>query len=151
MAEPSGRGSDPLIGFTFSLEIDQLELGYFTDCTGLGSNNEVIEHKVVDESGRELVQKIPGRLSWEDITLKRGITADLAIWEWREQVEQGKMGDARRHGSIIMYDRNYEEVARWNFENGWPSKVSGPALNAGSNDIGVEEMTIVHERLERVS
>jgi phage tail-like protein len=151
MAEPSGRGSDPLIGFTFSLEIDQLQLGYFTECTGLGSTNEVVEHKVVDDNGRELIQKIPGRLSWEDITLKRGITADLAIWEWREQVEQGQLGDARRHGSVVMYDRNYEEVARWNFENGWPSKVSGPSLNAGSNDIGVEEMTIVHERLERVS
>ena len=60
------------------------------------------------------------------------------------------MKDARRHGSVIMYDRNYEEVARWNFENGWPSKITGPALNAGSNDIGVEEITIAHEGLDRI-
>jgi phage tail-like protein len=151
MATKSGRDSDPLVGFTFGLEIDQLTMGFFTECSGLGSSNEIILHKVVDDSGHELVQKIPGRLTWEDITLKRGITADMAIWEWREQVEQGKMGDARRHGSVIMFDRNYEEVARWNFENGWPSKVSGPSLNADSNDIGVEEITIAHEGIDRVT
>ena len=152
MATKSGRDSDPLIGFTFGLEIDQMSsMGYFTECSGLGSSNDIIEHKVVDESGHETVQKIPGRLTWEDISLKRGITADMAFWEWREQVQQGTMGDARRGGSVVMYDRNYEEVARWTFENGWPSKLTGPSLNAGGNDIGIEEVTIVHEGIQRVS
>jgi phage tail-like protein len=151
VANESGRESDPLIGFTFGLEIDQINMGYFTECSGLGSSHDIIEHKVVDASGHELVQKIPGRISWEDISLKRGITADLGFWEWRQQVVDGKMSEARRGGSVIMYDRNYEEVARWTFENGWPSKVTGPSLNAGSNDIGVEEVTIAHEHIERVS
>lgn len=151
MATKSGRESDPLTGFTFGLDIDGITLGYFTECSGIGSENEVIQHKVVDSGGRELVQKIPGRLTWEDISLKRGITDAMAIWDWREQVEQGKMGEARRNGAVIMYDRNYEEVARWDFLNGWPSKVSGPSLDASSTDIGVEEITIVHEGIDRVS
>ena len=149
MAKESGRESDPLVGFTFGLEIDQVAMGFFTECSGLGSSNEVIDHKVVDANGHEMVQKIPGRLAWEDISLKRGITGDLGLWKWREDVEKGIMKDARRHGSVVMYDRNYEEIARWNFENGWPSKVSGPSLNAGSNDIGIEEVTIVHEGIDR--
>ena len=149
MAKESGRESDPLVGFTFGLEIDQVAMGFFTECSGLGSSNEVIDHKVVDANGHEMVQKIPGRLAWEDISLKRGITGDLGLWKWREDVEKGIMKDARRHGSVVMYDRNYEEIARWNFENGWPSKVTGPSLNAGSNDIGIEEMTIVHEGIDR--
>jgi phage tail-like protein len=151
VATKSGRNSDPLVGFTFGLDIDGLSLGYFTECSGLGSENEVIDHKVVDQKGHEVVQKIPGRLNWEDISLKRGITADMDIWKWRENVELGKMSDARKNGSVIMYDRNYEEVARWNFVNGWPSKVSGPSLDAGSTDIGVEEITIVHEGIDRVT
>ena len=151
MANKSGRETDPLVGFTFGLDIDGLTMGYFTECSGLGSENEVIDHKVVDKSGHEIVQKIPGRLNWEDISLKRGITADMDIWKWRDNVELGKMGDARKNGSVVMYDRNYEEVARWNFENGWPSKVTGPSLSAGSSDIGVEEITIVHEGIDRVS
>lgn len=151
MATKSGRDSDPLVGFTWGLDIDGIEIAYFTECSGLGSENQVIEHKVVDKKGKELVQKIPGRISWQDITLKRGVTAEMKIWEWRDQVEKGTMKDARRNGAVVMYDRNYEEVARWNFVNAWPSKVTGPSLDAGSTDIGVEEITIVHEGLDRVS
>jgi len=149
MAKGSGRDSDPLVGFTFGLDIDGVTVGFFTSVSGIGSSHEVIEHKVVDSSGHELVQKIPGRMTWEDITLKRGITNAMDIWEWRAKVEKGTMKDARKNGSIVMYDRNYEETARWNFENGWPSKVSGPELDSGGGDVGVEEVTISHEGIER--
>ncbi|MCA1692276.1 MAG: phage tail protein [Acidimicrobiales bacterium] len=150
MATKSGRESDPLIGFTFSLDLGTLK-AFFTEVSGIGSENEVVEHKVVDEKGHELIQKIPGRLTWEDISLKRGITDTMDLWEWRKQVEEGKLKDARRNGSVVMYDRNYEEVARWDFLNAWPSKVSGPSLDASSTDIGVEEVTIVHEGIKRVT
>ena len=39
----------------------------------------------------------------------------------------------------------YEEVRRWNFINAWPSKISGPQISADSNDLAIEELTIVHE------
>ncbi|MFN2607245.1 MAG: phage tail protein [Acidimicrobiales bacterium] len=149
MAKSSGRVSDPLTGFTFGLDIDGVTVGFFMEVSGIGSSNEVIEHKVVDQKGHELVQKIPGRMTWEDITLKRGVTDAMDMWDWRANVEQGKMTDARKNGSVVMYDRNYEELARWNFENGWPSKISGPSLDTGSTDVGVEEITIVHEGITR--
>lgn len=142
---------DPLLGFNFGLEFQGEISGYFTECSGLGSENEVIDHKVVDDSGREITKKIPGRLKWGDITLKRGITNDMEIWDWRENVVQGNMDDARKNGSVVMMDRNYSAVARWNFENAWPSKVSGPALKSDSNEFGVEELVIVHEGVYRDS
>ncbi|MBL8880079.1 MAG: phage tail protein, partial [Phycisphaerales bacterium] len=48
--------------------------------------HEIIEHKIVDTKGREIVQKIPGRMKWQDISLKRGITKEMDIWKWRKQV-----------------------------------------------------------------
>jgi phage tail-like protein len=125
--------------------------GYFTEVSGLGSEHEIIEHKVVDESGHDLVMKIPGRLKWTDITLKRGITSNMDIWDWRKQVEDGDVQGARKNGSIVMYDQSYSQVARWNFANAWPSKVTGPSLNAQNNEFGIEEMVIVHEGIERVN
>ena len=153
MAASSGRASDPLIGFTFRLEVTGTSpmTGYFTECAGIGSENEIVEHKVVDEGGHELVQKIPGRLKFQDVTLKRGITADMQIWAWRALVEQGKMGDARSNMSIIMMDRDYTDVARWDFINAWPSKVTGPSVKSDDNSFGVEEVTIVHEGMIRSS
>jgi len=143
--------SDPLIGFNFGVEIQGKIQGYFTECSGLGSESEVIEHKVVDKQGRETVMKIPGRMKWENVTLKRGITAAMDIWDWRKLVEDGKVTEARSNGSVIMFDRNYEEVARWNFENAWPTKVTGPQVKSDSNEIGIEELTLAHEGLWRVS
>ena len=142
---------DPLVGCQFSLEIQGVIKGYFTEVSGLGSEHDIVEHKVVDESGHDMVMKIPGRLKWSDITLKRGITSSMDVWDWRKQVEDGDVQGARKNGSVVMYDQSYSQIARWNFSNAWPSKVSGPSLNAQNNEFGIEEVVIVHEGIERVN
>jgi len=40
-------------------------------------------------------------------------------------------------------------VARWNFENAWPLKVSGPTPKSDSNEYGIEEIVIAHEGIYR--
>jgi phage tail-like protein len=145
----AGR-EDPLVGFHFAIEIQGAVTGYFTECAGIGSEHEIIEHKVVTEGGQEVVMKIPGRLKWEDITLKRGITSNMDIWGWRKDVEDGNVESARRDGSIIMYDQHLAPVARWDFEKAWPVKVSGPQPKSDSNEIGIEELKITHEYIKRV-
>lgn len=142
---------DPLVSFHFSLEVQGVITGYFTEVSGVGSENEIIEHAVVNENGVEVVMKIPGRLKWGDIELKRGITSNVDIWEWRQLVVDGNVADARQNGSIVMYNQNLEEVSRWNFENGWPSKVDGPSVKSDDNSIGVESLTISHEGIYRES
>jgi phage tail-like protein len=140
---------NPLVGFHFAVDIQGVIKGYFTECSGLGSEHEIIEHKVVTEKGQEVVMKIPGRLKWENISLNRGITENMDIWKWRKQVEDGDVDGARRDGSIIMFDQKLTEVARWNFERAWPSKVSGPTPKADGNEIGNEELEITHEYIKR--
>jgi len=142
---------DPLTGFHFAVDVQGVIKGFFTECSGLGSEHEVIEHKVVNETGQEVVLKIPGRLKWDNITLKRGITSSMDIWDWRKEVTDGNVDSARRDGSIVMYDQTLNEVARWNFERAWPLKVSGPQPKSDSNEIGIEELTLAHEYIERVS
>jgi phage tail-like protein len=105
---------------------------------------------VVNEKGIEVILRIPGRLKWGDIVLKRGITSSMDLWNWRKDVEDGKVKSARKNGSIVMFDRELKEAARWNFINAWPSKISGPAPKSDGNEIGVEELTIVHEYITRV-
>ena len=149
----SGRDSpdteDPLLGFNFKLDVSGVLTGLFLECSGVGSENEIVEHKVVDSTGHEVVRKIPGRLKWNDITLKRGMTSDLGIWEWRDMVVKGDVVSARKAITITMLDRQYNEVAKWDFHNAWPSKVTGPSLKSDDNNFGVEEVTIVHEGMNR--
>jgi phage tail-like protein len=140
---------DPLVSFHFSVEIQGVVKGYFTEVSGLGSEHEITEQKVVNEKGQEMVLKIPGRLKWENIVLKRGITSSMDIWEWRKKVEDGKVDEARHDGSITMFDQQLNPVACWEFYRAWPVKVTGPSVKADSNEIGVEELTLAHEYIIR--
>ena len=139
---------DPLINFNFGLECEGRMAGYFTSVSGIGSESEVVEHKVVDEKGNEITRKIPGRLLWLDITLKRGITSNLEIWQWRQLVNDGNINEARKNCSIMALDQEGQAIARWNIINAWPMRVSGPVANS-SSEIMVEELVLVHEGMER--
>jgi len=142
---------DPLVAFKFGLEIEGKLSGYFTQVGGIGSETEVIQQKVVSETGETIIQQIPGRLSWTPVTLKRGVTSSMDIWEWRQAVVEGKIEDARTNCSIVAYSQDNTEIARWNFENAWPSKVVGPEMDSGSTNYMIEDVTIVHEGVLRVS
>lgn len=145
------RASDPLVGFHFKIEVQGIITGYFTECSGLGSEHEVIESKVVDERGNAFIQKVPGRMKWQDITLKRGITANKDVWTWRKMVEDGNVEGARKSGTITMFDQELNAVAKWSFQRAWPTKVTGPQLQSDANTFGIEEMIITHEELTRTS
>ncbi len=140
-----------LSGYQFYLELDGITEALFRECSGLSTENQVIESYQSTKDGKQILKKYPGPLKFGDISLKRGVTSEMNLWAWRKQVEDGKVEEARKNGSIVLYDQANIEVARWNFVNGWPSKVTGPSLNASGNEIAVEELTIVHEGLERAS
>jgi len=140
---------DPLVSFNWFVTVGSIQAA-FRECHGLGSENEVIEYKASNTFNQDLYQKQPGKLKWENISLKRGITSDLALWEWRKKVEEGHYDEARSNGSIVMYDQMGTPKAEWTFERGWPCKLSGPSLNAATNEVAIEEVVIAHEKLVRV-
>jgi len=151
-----GAKTDPLLSFHFGLDVGSyITNAIFTEVSGVGSESEVAEYKTVSGQGNDhvgYVQKIPGRLKWEAVTLKRGITGStMDAWKWRKMVEDGNVSSARSNGTISMFDDTGALTAQWTFINGWPSKISGPAIKSDSNEVGIEEMTIVHEGITRVS
>ena len=146
----TGSRSDPLVGYHFHVEIDGISQAQFRECTGLDSESDVIEYKEAAKDGQTLIRKQPGALKWSNIVLKRGITDVMELWDWRKLVEQGKVDEARKSGSIVLYSQANEEIARWNFQEGWPCKITGPQPKADGNEVALEELTIAHEGMERV-
>jgi phage tail-like protein len=149
MATEDALTGDPMIGAHFEVSIGAIT-GYFTEVSGLGSESEVVEHKIIAKGAKEsIIRKIPGRLKWGDVVLKRGITKNMDFYAWRKQVEQGKVDAARLDGTIIMYDQTMTPVAKWNITKCWPSKIAGPSLQSDGNAVGIEELTLVHEGIAR--
>jgi phage tail-like protein len=122
----------------------------FRECSGIGSESEVVEYKGARQDDYHTIQAVPGRLKWSKINLKRGITETLEAWNWRKMIEEGKVEGARASGTLVMVNQDGTPVAEWTFDRAWPSKISGPQLNSNTNDVGVEELEIVHEGLRRI-
>lgn len=141
---------DSFLGAWFGIEFQGKITGAFRECSGLGSENEIVEDKSATANGKFVIKKIPGNLKVNNIQLKQGITDDMDMWQWRAQVEQGKVKDARKNGSLVLFNAEGKEIARWNFTNAWPSKISGPSINATSNEVAIEEMELAVESYERV-
>jgi phage tail-like protein len=75
----------------------------------------------------------------------------MDLWKWRKQVMDGDIEKARMNGSIILIDDKGDEKVRWNFVNGWPTKWTGPSLNATGNEVAIDTLEITHEGVDRAS
>ena len=140
---------DPISAHQFALEIDGLVEATFREASGFGSEHDIIEQKEQGSKGNTVIRKIPGTLRWQNISLKRGMTSNKELWDWRQKVIEGKIEDARVNGSIVGYDEDGEEKIRYNFRRGWPNKWESTGMNASGNEPVVESIEITHEGLER--
>ncbi len=141
--------NDAIGGANFALECDGIEISQFQEVTGISQEREVTTVKENGPDGQLLIKQLPGPPKPPTITLKRAANMDKAIADWYEEART-KIGSARRNGSVIAYDFEYNEVARWNFLAGWPSKLEITGLKAAANEPAIETLTITAEYIERV-
>ena len=142
---PSGQRVDPLTNFRFRVEIDGIQQASFMECTGLGSHIEVVDYR--EGSDPITVRKIPGKVTYPDIVLKWGVTTSRDLYTWHLAIINGQL--QRKNGAVILQAADGSDVVRWNFFNAWPSKWDGPTLNAMSNDVAIESLTITCEKQEQ--
>jgi phage tail-like protein len=135
-------------GGYFGFELDSTPLGFFTACSGLSSEVDVIEQTQMTEGGKKVTTKQPGASrTYSEVVLKRGFTTDRGLNDWFDKTVDAAEAVQRQTGSIVIYSRTFEEVARFNLDGCFPSKLSISDLNAGSGEAMVEELTIRHNEL----
>lgn len=132
--------------YRFAVEIDGVEVASFSEAMVLEVEVEIIEYRNGNEANPATPHKLPGIVRYGDLVLKRGVTDNTALFEWFKQVLDGDI--ERKNMSVILYDNKSEEVARWIFFAAWPRKYIGPDLDALGNEIAIEEIIIVHEKME---
>jgi phage tail-like protein len=136
---------DPYKHYRFLVEIDGIQQAAFAECSGLGSEIEVVEYREGGEGSP--VRKMPGRVRYPDIVLKWGVTDSRELYDWHLKIINGTL--ERRNGSVVLKDDQGNDKVRWNFSGAWPSKWEGPTLNARGNEVAIEALTLTCERLEQ--
>lgn len=135
----------------FRLQVGGKEAaGQFREVSGLDSEQEIVEQKEIDKNGLPVIVKVPGTVKWSNIELKRGIDVDKGLWEWRYQVEQEGPDAARTDCTLELCDYDGSPIATYTITQAWPSKYTGASMNAGSNEIAVEGITLCHEGFKRM-
>ena len=140
----TGKRDDPFSAFNFLVEIDSVIVAGFSEVGGLDTTTDPIEYRNGNEN--TTVRKLPGLSKYSNITLKRGYTNSLELWLWRKRVIDGKT--LRVSGSIVLLNEARDEALRWNFREGWPTKWTGPAMNAKNNEVAIESLKIAVEHIE---
>ena len=137
--------------FNFLVEIEELDgdassvVGGFSEVRGVSSASEVLVHRV---GSSPLGVKIPGRLEFGNIQLRKGVTSSSDLYDWRQRIERGEQD--LRSGSIVLLDSAMREKTRWNFYGAWPCRYDAPLLEAAGDAISVETLELCVERVERV-
>ena len=132
--------------FRYTVEIDGLEAGGFSEVSGFDVSIDVIEYREGDMV--ETPMKYPGLKKYGNITLKKGVTDATVLYEW---IMAGVEGDVERKTiTITLNDPAGETVASWQVINAWPTKYTAPDFNATSSEAAIESLEIAHEGMTRV-
>lgn len=134
---------DPYRGFNFLVEIDGITEAGFRECSGLDASTDSVDYR--EGSDPNHMRKLSALNKFSPITLKRGITDSDSLWKWRQTVMDGKT--ERKNISIVLLNEARQEKWRWNLREAWPTKWTGPSLNATSNEVAIETLEITHEEM----
>ena len=133
-----------LRNYNFAVQIDGMDELHFSEVTGLSVEVQAIQFR----SGTDLgtgAKVLPGRISYEPVTLERGLARDLALWEWLSTIEGGQTD--MRNVTISVLDEDHEPAIAFRLTSAWPSRLKLGRLDGLGNGVAIEKLTLTYERL----
>ena len=136
--------------YSYSLELNGTVIGFFMYAFNVGSENEIIERRIGGKSGNGLITKLPGKVKFREITLKKSLSGNLDQEKWKQLVGKEMTAKTKKNGVISLVDKSLHEVARWNLKNTWPKKFVRNSTTGSSSKMMFESITLESEAIERV-
>jgi phage tail-like protein len=139
---------DPYRNFRFRVEIDGVQIAGFSEVAIGATTTDVIEYREGTDPSR--IRKLPGLTKYGNVTLKRGVTSSLELFQWHKQVANGSIATNRKTVTIVVQDEAGADKARFVVADAWPAKYDAGDLNAKGNEVFIEELELANEGIERV-
>lgn len=141
--------NDPVRNFRFRLEIDGIQAAAFSEAAIAETTTEAIDYR--EGTDPMHVRKLTGLTKYGNVTLKRGITDSLEIYNWHKQIVAGQVQSNRKQVAIVVVDEAGADKARFVISEAWPMKYDPSDLNAKGNEVFIELLELVNEGIERVA
>jgi phage tail-like protein len=136
----------------FRVSVDGINLGSWATCAGLSVE---FKNKLLTEGGNyEYSVILPDRVEYKAVTLRRAMSQQESaiVQKWLTGVVSGWYNAASprdfgaRAAEIELFDATGSgAVATWTLRNVYPSRWTGPDLDATGSKVAVESLELVHE------
>jgi phage tail-like protein len=140
-------GGDLPTAGAFIFEVDGVTIGVFREVKGLKVELETEEIK---EGGQNTyIHQVPGRMKWDNIVFRRGLTNNDALFEWFEHSSGEGFASKRnklirRTGAIVAMNYSGGRLRAWELIDAFPVRWSGPEFGTNKLEPLEEELEIAH-------
>jgi phage tail-like protein len=137
---------DPLRGFRFLLEIDDITSGGFARVKGLSRE---VKHESYREGGvNDYEHKLLTNVTYPVLVLERGLALD-DLWKWAQAAADGDV--QRKNIRIRLHDEANEKQFAWQIAHAVPVKWSVSDLDATTSPVVMETLELAHHGLRRAT
>lgn len=156
---PRANQFDPYSTFKFCVRIDNAIVAGVSKVSALGRS---VTPNEVKQGGDMLApRQNPGAVSYDEVTLEQGWSADTTFEKWANAVTRLQIDPGVKHFKRTVYIDVFDPKgnprggsppsASYKLHRCWVSKyVAVPDLNAESGGVGIRSITLKHEGWERV-
>ncbi|GLY29474.1 phage tail protein [Kineosporia sp. NBRC 101731] len=155
MSDTTVVSNTGLMSNAFYLEVDGSPMTMLTGVSGLDVSVEATDMQQTTAKGQMVWTRTLGsRQTSGTLTLTRLAVDDSptdGVWQWFSKVkDKGSLTDARKNGSVVLYATDHAtELGRYNFTNGWVSKIALDSLDVSSGNPLKETISLEIDSLER--
>lgn len=140
----------PPVSFHFEISFEGVESGKdmgFQEVSGI--NATIGEHTFEEGGENRFVHKLPQRITYDKLTLKRGVLKGSELITWfKNALELYKF---EPKGMLVtLLNEEHEPLEAWSFLNAYPVKWSVSGFNATQNEVAVETIEMTYQYFRRM-
>jgi phage tail-like protein len=145
---------DPYRNFRFRVKWDGQYVAGLTKMSALKRTTEMVEFR---EAGENITsRKLPGKTSYQAVTLEAGLTYDTSFEDWANLVNDfashsaTNLGAFRKNVTVDVFNEAGQKVISYNLYRAWVSEYQAlPDLDAGANAVAITTIKLEYEWFER--
>ncbi len=145
---------DPYRNFKFKVKWDNQYVAGLSKCSALTKTTEALDWREGGDPSTS--HRIPGKTSYEAITLESGVTHDTTFEDWANLMNNFQ-GDAdmslknfRKDITIDVFNMQGIKVISYNVYGCWVSEYQAlPELDANGNAVMIQTLKLENEGWER--
>jgi len=134
---------DPYSANNFEVDLGTGVLG-FAEVSGLGYEIAYLDDAHNHERAARAPKRVTARVS--EVSLRRGLTDDLSVWQWVQAAVDGK--DEPRTVTIRLLDAQRRPACTWVLRGARPTKWVGPTLSATGTAVAIEELVLAADSID---